>query len=74
MSAQYYDVRAIAVAPYDYGNGGNTTHPNSPPLLHAVVEQYNKSNFDASAHDIYLSSSTHKCELWEGREEGEERK
>lgn len=63
LSVQYYDIRSVAVAPYDYNNGGNATHPNNPPLLHAVVEQYDKWNFDASAHEIYLSSGTHKSEL-----------
>ena len=70
LFTQYYNIKAIAVAPYDYINDGNATHPTCPPLLHAVVVQYNKWNFDASNHNIYLSPGTHESELWEGRGRG----
>ena len=61
--AQYYNIEEIAVAPYDYIKDGNTTHDTGPPLLHVMVVQYDKWKFDASNHDIYLSSSTHTSEL-----------
>ena len=63
LSPQYYNITNIAVAPYDYFEDINATHPNDPPLLLVIVEQYNEWRFDASTHDIYLSPGTHTCEL-----------
>lgn len=51
------------MAPYDYIEDDNATHPDDPPLLHVTVVQYNKWRFDASNGDIRLSHGTHTSEL-----------
>lgn len=71
MSAQYYNIQTIGVAPYDYVEDENATHPDGPPLLHVMVEQYKKWRFDASNDDIHLSHGTHTSELRGKRGVGE---
>lgn len=73
MLTQYYNIKFIAVAPYDYISDGNTTNSTTIPVLHASVVQHDKWKFDASNHDIYLSTRTHECELLEGKEEEDEK-
>ena len=63
MSAQYYGIENRTVAPYGYTENGEAFNLNEPPLLHVLVEQNEEFGFDAATREVFLSVTTHTCEL-----------
>ena len=63
MSAQYYGIENRTVAPYGYTENGEAFNLNEPPLLRALVEQNDEFGFDAVTREVFLSVTTHTCEL-----------
>ena len=64
LSAQYYGIQTMAVAPYGYAENNIASNKADPPLLHVMVEQNDEWGFDASTHDVHLSLGLHTSELY----------
>ena len=65
LLAQYYNIQALAVAPYHYTENGtcNATGTSDPPLLAVHIETM-KTQFDVNCTSIDLSTDNKTSELW----------
>ena len=65
LLAQYYNIQALAVAPYRYTENGmcNATDTSDPPLLVVQIETM-KTQFDVNCTNIDLSKDNKTSELW----------